>query len=330
MIMRVAFRLGRHRRLRAAASGAIALAWVGALRADQSGVPFWTSGQYASQAATPLSPGWTLQSSAYAAYGTASIDKTFFLGNSVVAGLKSRGPIFTLTPTYTPATPVLGASLSLALSFGGGYNSVSVDATLLPSRRTRQAKQSLWGFSDLQPLVTMSWTRGNHNFMTYATGNIPVGRYGASDLAAIGIGHGAIDAGGGYTYLNEKSGWEFSIVGGFTGNFENQSTQYKNGIDSHVDYAISYSVTPNVQIGVVGYLYYQLTGDSGSGARLGPFLSKVSGVGPELGWNFNVGRQQWSANLRCYYEYWSEHRLRGTTGFFTLNIPLSPPPKKGK
>jgi hypothetical protein len=297
---------------------------------DQGGASFWTSGQYASQAATPLNPGWTLQSSVNTSYGTASTDRRFSIGNTLVGGVTSQGPTFTLTPTYTLASPVLGASLSLALSFGGGYNHVSVEATIFPSRRNVRAEQSLWGFSDLQPLVTLTWTKGNNNWMTYLTGNIPVGSYSSSNLAAIGIGHGAVDAGGGYTYLNAKSGWEFSIVGGLTGNAENQSTQYRNGVDSHLDYATSYAITPNVQIGVAGYLYYQLTGDSGSGAKLGPFLSKVSGVGPEIGWNFNVGRQQWSANLRGYYEYWSQNRVRGTTGFFTLSIPLSPPPKSGK
>ncbi len=65
-------------RLAAFACGAITLFVADGLRADQSGVPFWTSGQYASQAATPLSPGWTLQSSINSAYGTASIEKTFY------------------------------------------------------------------------------------------------------------------------------------------------------------------------------------------------------------------------------------------------------------
>jgi len=149
-------------------------------------------------------------------------------------------------------------------------------------------------------------------------------------IPALSIGHGAIDAGVGYTYQNSKSGWECSIVAGLTGNFENQSTQYKNGIDSHVDFATSYAVSSNVQLGVAGYVYYQLTGDTGSGAKLGSFLSKIGGIGPEIGWTFNVGRQQWSANLRGYYEYWSEHRVRGATGFFTLGVPLSPPPKRTK
>ena len=35
--------------------------------------------------------------------------------------------------------------------------------------------------------------------MTYVTGDVPVGDYNSASLANIGIGHGAVDSGGGYT-----------------------------------------------------------------------------------------------------------------------------------
>ncbi|WP_245445151.1 transporter [Pseudaminobacter soli (ex Li et al. 2025)] len=39
----------------------------------------------------------------------------------------------------------------------------------------------------------------------------------------------------------------------------------------------------HLQLGVVGYAYQQLSGDSGQGAVLGPFESRVFGIGPEIG-----------------------------------------------
>ena len=54
--------------------------------------------------------------------------------------------------------------------------------------------------------------------MTYITGDMPVGSYNRRSLANLGIGHGAIDAGGGYTYFNPQTGHEFSGVLGFTYN----------------------------------------------------------------------------------------------------------------
>ena len=45
--------------------------------------------------------------------------------------------------------------------------------------------------------------------MVYGTGDIPVGDYSSTNLANIGIGHGAVDGGGGYTYFNPKPATNF-------------------------------------------------------------------------------------------------------------------------
>jgi hypothetical protein len=65
------------------------------------------------------------------------------------------------------------------------------------------------GFSDLYPTATLRWNNGAHNWMVYGAGDIPVGTYDASRLANLGIGHGAADAGAGYTYFDPKTGHEF-------------------------------------------------------------------------------------------------------------------------
>jgi hypothetical protein len=111
---------------------------------------------------------------------------------------------------------------------------------------------------------------GVNNYMVYLTGDIPVGLYSSSNLANIGLGHGAIDGGVGYTYFDPKTGHEFSAVLGFTGNFENQSTGYTSGIDSHLDWGASQFLTKQLQVGLVGYFYEQLTGDSGCAPVLCP------------------------------------------------------------
>jgi hypothetical protein len=43
-----------------------------------------------------------------------------------------------------------------------------------------------------------------------------------------GIGHGGIDFGAGYAYLNPMTGIEFSGVGGFIYNFKNTATRSKS------------------------------------------------------------------------------------------------------
>jgi hypothetical protein len=158
--------------------------------------------------------------------------------------------------------------------------------------------------------------------MTYLTGDIPTGAYQQSRLSNLGIGHGAIDAGGGYTYLNEKTGLEFSGVLGFTYNWENTHTNYKNGNDSHFDWAVSQFLSEQWELGVAGYIYDQLTGDSGSGDKVGAFKSRVVAVGPEAGYVFKYNGQPAYLNLRGYWETWAQNRVEGYALFATLSIPL--------
>jgi hypothetical protein len=291
-------------------------------RADEGGVPFWMSGQFASLAAVPATPGWSLPLQGYYYDGDASRTKSFTRGVSVTGGLKSRLPLILAQPTYAPETKVVGGQLALGVGFGYGHNTTEANVSVSPRGTEFSRSDSVWGFSDLYPIASLAWSSGVHNWMTYLTGGVPVGAYDKNRLANIGIGHAAIDGGGGYTYLNQETGLEFSAVLGFTYNFENTSTNYQNGIDSHLDWAVSQFLSANWQVGVAGYVYYQLTGDSGSGAVLGSFKSKVAAVGPEVGYAFTIGGLPAYANLRGYWEFWAENRLEGFSGFATLAIPL--------
>ena len=62
-------------------------------------MPFWFSGSYASLAAVPATPGWSLPMQAYYYSGDASRDKSFTRGDSVAVGLKSRVPLILVQPS---------------------------------------------------------------------------------------------------------------------------------------------------------------------------------------------------------------------------------------
>ncbi len=140
-------------------------------------------------------------------------------------------------------------------------------------------------------------------------------------LANLGLGHWSVDGGAGYTYFNPQTGYEFSVVGGLTYNFVNPDIDYKNGINFHVDWGASKFLTQQIHIGVVGYAYQQLTGDSGSGARLGDFKSRVFGVGPQVGFIFPAWEgYQGYFNLRGYKEFGHENRPEGWNVWATLSF----------
>jgi hypothetical protein len=197
--------------------------------------------------------------------------------------------------------------------------------------RTGVIDSSVGGFGDLYPQAFLRWNSGVHNYMTYVTGDIPVGAYDPQRLANLGIGHGAVDGGFGYTYLNPQTGHEFSAVTGFTYNFENPDTNYRNGIDWHLDWGASQFMTKQFFVGAVGYVYKQLTADSGQAAFLGPNKSQVFGIGPQMGILFPVADKQGYLNLKGYYEFGSERRPEGWNMWLTFAISpaaQTPPPTR--
>ena len=178
--------------------------------------------------------------------------------------------------------------------------------------------RSAFGDVFLQP--TLRWNDGVHNYMVYGMANLPVGAYDPSRLVNIGLGHAAIDGGGGYTYFNPQTGWEFSAVAGLTYNLKNPDLDYQNGIDAHLDWGISKFLSKQVHVGLVGYAYQQLTADSGSGATFGDFKSRVFGIGPQVGFVFPVGDMQGYLNLKGYKEFAAEHRAEGWNVWLTFAV----------
>jgi|GEM_PF-3276831 len=139
--------------------------------------------------------------------------------------------------------------------------------------------------------------------MTYLTGDIPVGNYNPDRIVNVGLGHGALDAGVSYTYFNPESPPEFSVTTGLTYNFTNPAPDYQSGVDRRVDWGLSMFPSPEFQFGLAGYFFQQISGDSGAGAKLGSFESRVAGIRPQVGYLFPIGDRQGCLNLKGYGEF---------------------------
>ena len=332
--------------IRPAVVGAIAIATLALLpqisRADESGISFWVPGLFGSLAAVPQTPGWSLGTVYYhtsvAASGSAAAAREIQIGRfsptvnvNLNVNLHAPPDLLFLAPTYTFATPVLGGQLAMGVTGIFGRNSTTLDGTLttgfgpLAATRMGSISDSLTAFGDLYPMVTLKWHDGVHNYMTYATGDIPVGAYDPNRLSNIGIGHGAIDAGGGYTYLNPTTGHEFSGVAGFTYNFKNPDTQVQSGVDFHFDWGASQFLSKQVFVGLVGYAYQQISNDIGGAPILGGFRSRVLGVGPQVGYIFPIGNMQGYLNLKGYGEFDAANRPSGWNTWLTFAISPAAP-----
>jgi len=136
------------------------------------------------------------------------------------------------------------------------------------------------GFGDLVPQFNLRWNQGVNNYMVYATGNLTTGRYNPTRLP-----------------FNPQTGHELSATLGFTYNFANVHTDYQNGIDIHLDMGASQFLTKQLQVGLVGYWYNQLSCNSGTGDRAG-FRIAGAGIGPQFGYIIPISND--------YQGYWME------------------------
>jgi hypothetical protein len=312
--------------------------------ADEDGVSFWIPGFFGSLAAAPQQPGWSLTSIYYhtdvSASGDVAVARAIRIGELPKATVSVSGSanvhaVFDagfVIPSYVFATPFLGGQASALLLIGYANNNTSLNATgnasidnvtFFSTSIARQ--QDTMGLADLIPMFIDRWNAGVHNYMAYITGDIPVGLYSSSNLANIGLGHGAIDGGVGYTYFDEKAGHEFSAVVGLTGNFENHSTNYTSGIDFHLDWAAAQFLSKQVFVGPVGYVYDQITPDSGCRPFLCPFESRVIGVGAQLGYLFPVANMQGYLNLKGYGEFDNNARPDGWNIWVTFALSPAAP-----
>ena len=330
------------RRIGCVATAAALLLCPGISRADESGISFWLPGQEGSLAATPTTPGWSLGTIYYHtsvnASGAAAAAREFQVGRfsptvniNLNLNLSGQADLLFVAPTYTFATPLFGGQASMTLAGVYGRNSASIAGTLtaaagpIVTTRTGFLEDALVSYGDLYPTFKLKWNSGVNNYMFYAAGDIPVGDYNPNRLANIGIGHGAIDLGGGYTYLNPVTGDEFSGVAGFTYNFKNPDTQYQSGIDFHFDWGVSHFLSKQVFVGFVGYAYQQITDDFGQPAVLGGFRSRVLGIGPQLGYIFPIGDNQAFLGVKGYGEFDAANRPSGWNTWLTFAISEAAP-----
>jgi hypothetical protein len=295
--------------------------------ADEGGASAWLPGQFASFAAVPGDPGFSLETTFCVRKATASAGIAFSRGGSLLAGIDVSEQYVYLTPSYTFEQPVLHGQLSLGLTFSAGRNDTSVFGVLsgpLGGSVSATRGDGITGVSDLYPLASLKWQFGRHNVMAYTMASAPIGTYDPNRLAGLGLGHWALDGGFGYTFLS-ASGFEASLVAGMTYNFLNPSTNYQSGMDGHLELAASYALSEQAYVGLAGYLYHQVSADTGGPLLLGEFRSRVAGAGPQVGWSFSAGRVAVDVNLRGYKEFAAQNRPEGWNAWLTVSLSAAKP-----
>jgi hypothetical protein len=214
-----------------------------------------------------------------------------------------------LNVLYVPEHKVLGGNLGLSITVPVGW--IDIDATIALGPLAGSREVSGWGLGDIVPRAQLGWQQGDLAYTLWVQAVTPTGRYSPTFSPSIGLHRPGIDTGLAVTYTHKPSQLQFNGAAGVTFNFRNDATDYQTGTEFHFEWAIGYELSKGLIVGVAGYDYRQITGDSGPGATLGSFKSQVDAIGPALSYTTIIGETPFVFNLRHYREFNAVHRWEG-------------------
>jgi hypothetical protein len=221
---------------------------------------------------------------------------------------------------YVRQSKVLGGNLGWSLTVPVGRNDIEATLAgplgLVSVSRTQEG----WGLGDIVPKVQLGWQHGDFFHTLYLQAVAPTGRWQPGFSPIIGLHRPGVDTGWAFTWTDPGKKLQLNGAAGFTFNYENTRTDYRTGNEFHFEWAAGLEFAPGLLIGAVGYDYRQLTGDSGSGAVLGPFKGKVDAIGPGLSYTTLLGMTPLILNLRHYREFNVENRWEGHSTQFYATI----------
>lgn len=295
--------------------GPLLLAAAGEAAATEYGFSTYVLGSSAFDAGVTPPPG-TYVTVAAGRYG-ASIGTAVDYGRVVInAGASVDAFTSTLNLLYVPDRKILGGNLGLAVTIPVGHLDLEATVGIGPLALLRQTEGA--GLGDVTSRIQLGWQHGEFSHTVYLQAVAPTGRYETGFVPIIGLHRPGIDTGLAVTWANKATKLQLNGTAGVTFNFENTATDYTSGNEFHFEWAIGREIAPGVVLGVVGYDYRQLTGDSGS--VLGPFKGRVDAIGPGLSYTTLIGTMPFIVNARHYQEFNVENRWQGNSTIISGTI----------
>jgi hypothetical protein len=284
--------------------------------AAESGFNIYPMGSLAFGAGATPPPG--LYVTPNVAYYHGEIGGNVNVGRDLVLNMEAKFFTSGVNLLYVPETTVLGGHLGLSANVPIGYIDLTAQASLGPLSVTRETAG--WGLGDIMLRGQLGWTHGPFSHTFYLSGFLPTGRYDPRFAPNIGLHRPAIDGTWAFTYTEPTTMLELSAAVGITFNATNTETDYRTGIEGHLEWALGKKIGKQLTIGVAGYHYRQLTGDSGSGATLGSFIGRNNGIGPGLSYVTQIDGRVVVFNVRHYWEYAAARHFEGTLSMGSVTV----------
>jgi len=156
------------------------------------------------------------------------------------------------------------------------------------------------GLGDLTMLPMMlAWKTGDWQFDAILPIYAPTGNYEKGRLGNTGLNYWTFDPMVGVVYSHKASGFNAMLHGGYAMNTENPDTDYQSGSMLHLEGVIQQFIPVGsgfLNLGVEGFYFDQVTGDSGAGAKLGDFKGRTVGVDRCWATCSRLATNRWSWN----------------------------------
>jgi hypothetical protein len=266
----------------------------------------------------PPVPGFYFRTDAY--HYDAFAERTIFNGfaqvgvaqdyTATIAALTYVSPWKILGGTYALAVAPSMVAMNVDVGIGipaftgplglrtfGPFNFRTGDTNLTP------------GDTAFAPLI-LGWNAGNFHWNLSVFGFAPTGDYSKKQLANTSLNHWAIMPRLAATYFDPKTGWQLDGAAIYSVNWENPATDYETGDILNLEGVIAKNFG-RLGVGVSGYAMIQTTGDSGSGAQLGSFESRVFGAGPIVSYMFGDLRNPLTFIAKYYQEFDAKNTFEG-------------------
>ncbi|HZV20705.1 MAG TPA: transporter, partial [Hyphomicrobiales bacterium] len=250
-----------------------------------------------------------------------------FGGRTFNAGVRADAAFEETNFLYVPNVKVLDGHLGLSVSVPAAYVIYTAKASGPLNSVTAETEGGGLGDVVLQAQLgwDKSWNGGEFSHSLHLLVVTPTGRYATGFYPFAGLNRPSFDLGWAFTWFDKKSKLQFNGAIGFMASLENDATKYQTGDEFHWEWAVGYRFDNGLILGVVGYDYRQITGDSGRGAILGPFEGTVDAIGPGLSYSSKLGDTPVTISVRDYEQYNAKHMIRGNLALasFTAAFPAA-------
>ena len=306
-----------------AALGVAVLAVVPRVQAEEGGSGRYVPGAMASFVdAVPPSETFVVRYNFLAYDGSYSRGQPLPIAGLNAAGVDAESMAQGLTLLWRPPVEI-AEGLSYAFSATLPYVWMDVSAEVESGAGRVRRSSSVDGLGDMVVMPLMFKYTINPDLALGARLGfyLPTGDYEVGRLANQGKNYLTTEPVIEVVYFGQKNGREAALFAGASFNEENDDTQYRTGTQVHLDGTLAQHFPLAggfAGVGVNGFWYEQVSGDSGTGETFGDFEGKTMGLGPVVSYAKTVKGVDLVGELKWLHETETTRRLEGDYVWFKL------------